>query len=65
METIYRINIRSTLLGMHPGDVFEFPKKDYNSLSIRASATMLKEAFGKAYSVSAKDPEKIVVTRVS
>jgi hypothetical protein len=65
MEAIYKINIRSTLQGMQPGDVFEFPKADYLSLTIRSTASMLKESCGKAYSVSAKQPEKIVVTRIS
>jgi hypothetical protein len=65
MEIIYKINIRSTLRGMETGSVVEFPRDKYSSLSIRSTAAMLKEGEGKAYTVSAKDPDKVVVKRIN
>jgi hypothetical protein len=64
MEAIYKINIRSTLNVMQPGDVFEFSRK-YRSATIRTTASRLKEEEGKFYSITTKNQEKIVVTRIS
>jgi hypothetical protein len=63
-EANARINVRGTMRGMDIGEVLELHRSQYRSLSVRSTATLIKENYGMAYSISV-NPEKIVVTRIS
>jgi hypothetical protein len=51
---------------MDQGEVIEFPRGGkYKPLTIRSTVSMIRENTGQSYSVSVKNPEKIVVTRIN
>jgi hypothetical protein len=59
-----KINIRGTMRQMRTGEVLEIPREGYRPLSVRSTATLLRENYGLRYSISV-NPEKILVTRIN
>ncbi|MDR0681618.1 MAG: hypothetical protein LBG15_07215 [Dysgonamonadaceae bacterium] len=64
MEANTKINVRGTMREMGVNEVLELPRNQYRPLSVRSTATLIRENYGMAYSVTINS-EKIIVTRVS
>jgi hypothetical protein len=65
METKNRISIRGRMRRMAVNEVLEFPRSGNKPQSFRSIAQSVRENYGMAYSISVKNQEKIVVTRIS
>jgi hypothetical protein len=65
MSTKSPINVRGSIRKMQVNEVLEFPRAECKPLSVRTMASQIKENYGSAYSVSAKDPDKVVVKRIN